>query len=132
MSRRSHNPDANRFADEADYPDGPVDLTPSQKRALVRIRSRALDRASNGGLSDAEIKRFEVKDMTGHRIAVLIEAGHVGDENDLRSVFCRTRGHFFVGSHGGIEIAAVGYSRDYEGKRTKARKRPLIWGFSST
>lgn len=120
--------------DEIDYEEiGADDLTPSQEKALRRIWRAAWDRASNGGLTDVEVKEFNLKPIGSGpylTVSVVLELGRVGDENTAASVFCRTRGHFFVGSHGGIRVAGVGYSSDFEGKRQKTRRRPLIYGWT--
>lgn len=112
----------------------PEVATDSQRQALRRIWDAAQEKASNGGLSEVELKELEVEPNHTNGaglpvLSIVIEMGRVGDEETLASVFCRTRGHFFVGSHGGIEAAGVGHSPDFEGKRTKARREPLIYGW---
>lgn len=108
----------------------PEDLTPSQRDAIVRIWKAGHERASNGGRSETDTKKFEISELASGRytkISVILEIGLEG-ESGLQFL-TRSSGHFFVGSHGGIEIAGIDYDSDYDGKRSAAREHPLIYGW---
>lgn len=102
------------------------DLTPSQRRALRRVYLTGMESATNGGLGEAEPSKFEIVPLYRGRISVVIWFRRTDlPENAAGNIFPQ-HAHFFIGSHGGIEIAGT---VEY-GKRTDAQKYPLIYGWT--
>ena len=96
-------------------PDESTPITPAQVRAITQCQLAKLwDRQ--------EVKVFEVRQHGGF-VSVYVEVGRIGDEGTLASVFCRYRGHFFIGRRGKIQAK--------RGKASKAKlqKYPLIYGW---
>ena len=74
---------------------------------------------------DVRVDKFAVK-MTGRKASVVIRMTCEGFKGTLAGCLCNTYGHFFVGPQGGIEAA------NYKtGDKGKARKSPLIYGFTN-
>lgn len=91
--------------------------TPSQDRAIQKLIRKAWQAAAGYDLAyedEYEWKRFKVEPI-GRTLSVVIELGRIGDEGTAASVFCRTRGHAFVGPRGGITY--------YERSGTRRRAR---------
>jgi len=119
---------------------GSMPVTAKQLRAIERIKDAALDKHfyPDGGSHNAnwEIKQLEIrlinKVLPGQAgtLSVVVQAGADDDEGTMASVFCRRGGHFFVGPRGKVEIAGLKYDSRYKGRRGRARKYPLIYGFS--
>ncbi len=113
-----------------------LQMTPRQVQAIARIRAEGWARNTNGGLSETEEKEFIVTYLrngrsrpTGERLSVVAAYGNPNDEGTLAAIMCRDRGHFFISTGGGIEIAGVGYGEEYKGKVRAARRYPLIYGW---
>lgn len=95
-----------------------IPMTHKQSLAIRRIRQEALADREN-----YEIKTFEVNELSYGNLAVAISAGYVGDETDARSLCCRNRGHFVVGTRGGIKSL-------YLPPKSRKQKYALIYGWT--
>lgn len=119
--------DAERRMDESD-----VDLTPSQRRTIQRIMYSGWQEAAGNQLQfyrSHEVKRFEISRTDYGQVMVVAEFGRKEDEGTMASVFCRERGQFFIGSHGGLTFYRE--ARDGSGKLVThkgTRRLYLAWG----
>ena len=75
-------------------------MTPSQKKAVERIRKLAERDLFHGGPEKYEFKTWEVEDC-GSFVSVVLEVGMKGDEGTL-AVLVRDRAQLFVHRGGGI------------------------------
>lgn len=113
-------------------PFGPEDLTPSQRRQVRRLVLAGVREATNRNENyRAVLKRFKVRRLYRRRISVWLVTYR--KDLDPRAIgrLWPTQGHFFVGRCGGLEIAGIDSDPHYEGRRTRARKHPIIYGFHS-
>lgn len=99
-------------------------LTAKQNEALTHIARAALDRVGK----DAEFKSWTLTQISGMTF-VVVETGRVDDEGTMAAVLCRHRGHFSIGKQGGIVSMEARYGK--RGRKSNARKHPLIYGFTS-
>ena len=97
-------------------------MTTKQNVAITKIARAALDRIGN----HAELKDWVVTHLS-RLTFVRVETGRIGDEGTMAAALCRQRGHFIVGKHGGIVSMESTFGK--RGRRTNARKYPLIYGF---
>jgi hypothetical protein len=99
-------------------------LTPSQVKAITQIQQYKLrgEISKSFGREYMEVKQFSVQNL-GHVVSVVVEVGNKGDEGTMGAIYCRSRGHFFVGRNGKISIAGK------EGR--KQNRYPLIYGWRS-
>jgi len=71
-------------------------MTPSQERAVARIRKEA-----ENEFDFAEIKEFRINE-TEHFVYLFISIGMKGEENAMARLYCRDTIHVFIGKRGGI------------------------------
>lgn len=95
-------------------PDESTPLTQSQIDAITRIQQYNVR-------DGYEVKQFHLCNL-GAKASVVVEVGRKGDEGTAGAIFCRQRGHFFVGRQGRIE-ALDGENKD------GAKRHPLIYGW---
>lgn len=81
-------------------------MNAKQERMIEVIKSKMLERASNGGLAEVEVKQLEVIDGE-HFVSLCIEVGRVGDEETMASVYCRDSRQIFIGKRGGVSLSMV-------------------------
>jgi hypothetical protein len=80
-------------------------LSADALRVAERFRDEMLKRQSHGGLSDVEVKQFEVTPgPKGQGAFAYIVVGRVGDEDTLAQVFCRDTRHILIGAKGGVTL----------------------------
>jgi len=99
-------------------------MTTKQNIAMKKIARAALDCIGK----DAEFKNWVVTHLS-RLTFVRVETGRIGDEGTLAAALCRQHGHFIVGQRGGIVSMESTFGK--RGRRTNARKYPLIYGFIS-
>ena len=106
-----------------------VKMTQAQSDGLDRILEASKQRAHHDGqYRSPDVKQWEVK--PGYKmVSVFVETGAFDDENDMRSLWCRNRGLFFVGPRGGIS-ASDAFVRKTTSK-ADLKRNPLIFGFGS-
>ncbi|MBC8868616.1 MAG: hypothetical protein H8E44_04330 [Planctomycetes bacterium] len=94
-------------------------LTSSQLYAITAIQQYKIRDDEN-----REIKSLRIENH-GSFVSVAITVGMPNDRGTMAALYCRDRGHFFVGRRGKI--------RAMNGKATKAQKAkyPLIYGWES-
>ena len=108
-------------------------MTKLQESAVEAIKRAALN--LYGFPEKKEVKQFEVKEIAPRpgkvpSLFVTIEVGYIGDEGTMQALLCRHRGNFTVGRLGGI-TSTESWSTGKHGFREKARKYPLIYGFTT-
>jgi hypothetical protein len=109
---------------QPDMPEGDVDLTPSQAKALLRAVEQAWQYDCLHSPEKYEYKEFDVRPLgAGKTIVVRSTVGLKGDEDSLASVFCRNRRQLFIGPRGKYLTYGKG-CRKYTGYKA------LIYGVS--
>lgn len=76
-------------------------MTTSQKVKIEWIKERINDMIRDY-FKNGEIKEFTIEETDYGKVWIYFEIGEVGDENDLRSIYCRISGHFNIGKRGAI------------------------------
>lgn len=107
-------------------------MNKAQERSLDRIKHAALN--LYGYPEKHELKKWEVtehlrRDGRGSWLFVIIEVGYKDDEGTMNAIVSRQRGTFSIGERGGITSTEVRNGKF--GRRTKALKYPLIYGFTT-
>ena len=77
-------------------------MTKSQEIRLDWVK-KEIENLINDLHKAGEIKEFTTEETDCGGVWVYFEVGDTGDENDLRSLFCRESGHFIIGKRGGIK-----------------------------
>jgi hypothetical protein len=103
-------------------------ITAKQNRALGAIARAALE--STCARDRADLKDWRVEPIGRGVLFVVVEAGKLADEGTMAAVLCRTRGTFTVGPRGSIRSTEA-QPHGKRGRRSNARRYPLIYGFTS-
>ena len=75
-------------------------MTKQQEIAVNKIRAD-IEKEFFYDKDTYEVKKWEVEECK-YFVSVAFEVGIKNDEGTLASIFCRDRGHLFVGKRGGL------------------------------
>lgn len=77
-------------------------MTNSQKQKIEWVKKQVEDMAKTYH-KDGEVKELTFEETDYDAVICQFTVGGVGDEdNAVAKIFCRERGHFFIGKRGGI------------------------------
>ena len=101
-------------------------MTNAQERTIERLRKDVEKYTFFSKDGSYEFKEWEVEEMKCGQVSLIFETGMINDEGTLADIFCRERGHVFIGKKGGITYYCNSKRGKYIEKRFDIRRNSIL------